>query len=290
MRRAVGILVGLGVFFLLLSLWPASRAPVTFWHRGAPPVLVIAHGTGQGLGPQNTLEAALLSAEAGADVIELDVHLSVDGHLVVIHDPTIDATTNGTGAVKEMRLKEIQAFNAGVAFSVATGATPFAGGGVVVPTLRAIFEALPVARFLIEIKPEAPGTDQALCTLLREYGLGDQTMVGSFHVAAIKRFRKACPEVATSLAEAEVMTLVYLHKIGFANLAPLRGAAVQVPLKAAGVKIITRSFIDMAHARGLDVHAWTINDPDEMQRLVAMGIDGLVTDYPRRTLSVLGRE
>ena len=154
MKRAIGILAGLVIIYLILDLWPASQAPATQWHRDGPPVLVMAHGGGQGIGPQNTIEAARLSAAAGADVIELDVHLSADGHLVVIHDATIDATTDGTGAIRDMTLDEIQAFDAGVVFRNASGEASFVDKGVVVPTLRSIFEALPEARYVIEIKPD----------------------------------------------------------------------------------------------------------------------------------------
>ena len=290
MKRAIGIVVGLALIYLVLALWPAGQTPQTAWHRDRPPVLVMAHGTGQGIGPQNTLEAAVRSAQAGADVIELDVHLTADGHLVVIHDPTIEATTNGTGAIGDMTLAEIQAFDAGVAFRDASGAASFAGKGVVVPTLRAVFEALPEARYLIEIKPDDPALERRLCDLVRAYALEARTMVGSFHLTALERFREVCPEVATSMAESEVETFVYLHKIGLANLAPLKGSAVQVPLEASGIKVLTRSLIGVAHARGLEVHAWTINDPEVMERLIGMGIDGLITDYPGRALKVLGAQ
>ena len=290
MKRAIGILVGLVLLYLVLDFWPGGQAPQSGWHRDGPSVLVMAHGAGQGIGPQNTLEAAVRSAKAGADVIELDVHLTGDGHLVVIHDPTIDATTDGAGAISDLTLEDIQAFDAGVAFRDASGVASFAGRGVVVPTLRAVFEALPEAHYLIEIKPEAPGTGQALCALLREYALEARTMVGSFHLAALERFRQVCPEVATSMAKSEVETFVYLQKIGLANLATLKGSALQMPLEAAGIRILTRSLIKTAQARGLKVHAWTINDREVMERLIGLGIDGLITDYPERALRVLGRE
>ena len=290
MKRAIGIIVGLIALHVALSLWPGGQAPKADWLADGPSVLVMAHGAGQGIGPQNTLEAAMLSAAAGADVIELDVHLTADGHLVVIHDATVEATTNGSGAVAEMTLEEIQAFDAGAAFREASGAASFVGRGVVVPTLEAIFAALPQARYLIEIKPEEPGTSRALCDLVREYALQARVMVGSFHLTALERFRELCPEVATSMAESEVETLVYLHKIGLANLAPLNGSALQMPLEAAGIRILTRSLIKAAHGRGLAVHAWTINDPEVMERLIGLGIDGLITDYPDRALKVLGRK
>ena len=290
MKRVIGIIAGLVLVYLLLALWPGSMAPQSGWHRGMPPVLVMAHATGQGSGPQNTLEAARLALAAGADVIELDVRQSADGHLVVIHDPTIEATTDGSGAIRDLTLEEIQAFDAGAAFRDASGTASFAGKGVVVPTLRAVFEALPQVRYLIEIKPDQPPIEAPLCQLLKEYSLEERNMVGSFHVTALDRFREVCPEVATSLAEAEVETFLYLHLIGLSNLAPLRGSALQVPLEAGGVEILTPSFIEAAHARGLEVHAWTINEPEVMARLVDMGIDGLITDYPERALGVLERE
>ena len=166
---------------------------------------------------------------------------------------------------------------------------PLCGTGVSVPTLREVFEALPRVRFNIEPKQGAPLLAAPLCRLIRERGMTERVMVASFSGATLQEFRRECPEVATSAATGEVAHFLALQEAGLAASYSPAMQALQVPVRWGALRVLTRDFVEAAHGRGLRVHAWTINDEGEMRRLVDMGVDGIMTDYPDRLLRVLGR-
>jgi prepilin-type processing-associated H-X9-DG protein len=177
--------------------------------------LVIAHRGGGGLIPENTLEAFEYSARMGVDVLELDVHSTSDGALVVMHDRSVDRTTDGHGRINEMTLGEIKKLDAGYSFSPDDGQTfPFRGKGITVPTLEEIFAAFPETTFNIEPKQAAPSIIKPLCSLLRERKMADKTIVGSFRQAVIDEFRGECSEVATSASPSEVSKPSEMMAIG----------------------------------------------------------------------------
>ncbi|HLM59204.1 MAG TPA: glycerophosphodiester phosphodiesterase, partial [Pyrinomonadaceae bacterium] len=239
-------------------------------------VLVFAHRGGGGLIPENTLDAFLYSARMGADVLELDIHSTADGTLVVHHDASVDRTTNGRGRVNELTLEELKKLDAGYLFSPdGSQAFPFRGKGVTVPTLREIFEALPEVTFNIEPKQRTPSITAPLCALIREKKMADKTIVGSFSQTTIDDFRRQCPEVATSASPSEVSHFLALSKTGLGESYSPPMQALQVPRNIGGLQIVTKEFVETAHSRNLKVHVWTINDTAEMRRLIEMGVDGI---------------
>lgn len=261
-----------------------------YFQTDAGRVLVIAHRGGAGLWPENTLYAFERAAAAGADVIETDVRVTKDGELIVLHDEDVGRTTDGAGAVGSMTLAELKKLDAAYRFSTDGGRSfPLRGTGVSVPTLREVFEALPRVRFNIEPKQGAPLLAAPLCRLIRERGMTERVMVASFSGATLQEFRRECPEVATSAATDEVAHFLALQEAGLAASYSPAMQALQVPVRWGALRVLTRDFVEAAHGRGLRVHAWTINDEGEMRRLVDMGVDGIMTDYPDRLLRVLGR-
>lgn len=289
MKTAKRIGIGVAGIVVLLVL-AANFWPVKPLQR--PQVLqadfhILAHGAGMGLGPRNTIETAYASLTEGATVIELDIRETTYGEIVVIHDETVTSLTGISGAVAEMTLSELQALDAGSEFTAPDGTHPYRNKGVRVPTLMEMFIAIPDSRYVIEIKPADSPIPGWLCKTIRGQGLGNRVIVGSFHDSALNEFRATCPEIATSMASNEVRAFVYLQKLGLWRLAPTPGQALQVPEEAAGIRIVTPGFIAAAHARGLAVHVWTVNDPDDMRRLIHMGVDGIITDYPGRLAAVL---
>lgn len=256
--------------------------------RGRP--LVIAHRGGAGLWPENTLYAFERAGAAGVDVIETDVRATKEGELVVLHDAGVERTTDGSGPVASMTLAGLKALDAAYRFSPDGGRTfPLRGLGVKVPTLREVFAALPRMRFNIEPKQTAPSLVAPLCRLIREHGMTDRVMVASFSGTTIGEFRRECPEVATSASTGEVAHFLALHEAGLAASYSPAMQALQVPERTGALRLLTRSFVEAAHGRNLRVHAWTVNDEGEMRRLLEMGVDGVMTDYPDRLLKVLGR-
>jgi glycerophosphoryl diester phosphodiesterase len=284
----VAILLGAYVVLALLA-GPAADHP--FFAQGPRGPLVMAHRGGKGLWPENTLYAFDQAVALGVDVLEMDIHRTADGVLLVLHDDSVDRTTDGTGPVDALSLEEVKALDAGYDWTPDDGQTfPYRGQGITVPTLEEVFAAYPAMPMNIEIKPDEPSFAAPLCQLIRDYGVADRVLIASFHADAIQAFRQECPEVATTAAESEVIPLFVLGKVFLEGVYSPRTEAVQVPEYQAGLRVLTPRFVDAAHRRGLQVHAWTINDADDMRRLLDLGLDGIITDYPARLMEVLGRQ
>jgi glycerophosphoryl diester phosphodiesterase len=281
-------------------------------------VLHIAHQGGEIEAPSNTLFALKTAKEKGADVLEIDVHMSADGEIVVIHDATVDRTTNGTGRVDSMTVEELKALDAAHWFvpdcgtchgkdesayiyrGFATGerALPiakegesFAPNDFTIPTLREVLEAFPKDLINIEIKATAPETtpyEEELAALLDEYGRDDDTIVVSFLDHANERFKLYNSEVSTATATGETAAFWASAQGPLPGAPNPRYQALQVPIELEGVTVVTEDFVTKAHANGLAVHVWTINDEETMRWLVDIGVDGIMTDRPSLLEDVLG--
>lgn len=255
-------------------------------------VLVMAHRGGGGLWPENTMYAFKRAVEMGVDVLEVDIHSTSDGVLVVTHDETLERTTNGTGRVNSLSLAQLKALDAGYRWSSDGGKTfPYRGQGITVPTLQEVFEAFPQMRINIDIKQEQPPVVSPFCRMIRESGMTSKVMVASFKTEVLEEFRRDCAGVATSASAADVLAFLALkiEPPGAAARVPLP-KALQVPEYARGQRVLTREFVEAAHQRHIEVHAWTINDEAAMRRLLDLGVDGIITDYPDRLIALLGRE
>ncbi len=276
--------------YLAMQTGKSAEARTIFQNEKSNRPLVFAHRGGGGLFPENTLEAFEYSARMGADVLELDVHSTSDGTLVVMHDGSVDRTTNGRGRVSEMTLADLKKLDAGYLFTNDNGATfPFRGKGIAIPTLREIFEKFPQTTFNVEPKQATPSITKPLCEMIRQYKMTDKTIVGSFRQTAVDEFRAFCPEVATSATPAEVSEFLAMYKTGIADSYTPPFQALQVPVNASFLNVVSKDFVEAAHRRNLQVHVWTINDADEMRRLLEINVDGIMTDYPDRLLNLLGR-
>jgi glycerophosphoryl diester phosphodiesterase len=289
----IGIVCLLAVISVYVVLaWstgvPASERP--FFKRIGIRPSVIAHRGGAGLWPENTLYAFEKASNLGVDIIEIDVRSTSDGTLVIMHDATVERTTDGTGHISEMTLAGLKKYDAGYRWSTDGGKTfPMRGRGITAPTLEEVFIALPEMRFNVEPKQDVPSITEPLCHLIRKHQMADKVVVGSFSHAIIVEFRQRCPEVATSASPAEVSKFLAMQKAGLdrAYSAPMQ--ALQVPEYIGGLQVLNRGFVKAAHSRNLEVHVWTVNETQDMKRLIDMGVDGLMTDYPDRLLKFLGR-
>jgi glycerophosphoryl diester phosphodiesterase len=252
--------------------------PVNLAHRGA-----------SARAPENTLEAFRLAVESGAGGLELDVHLTRDGHVVVIHDPTLDRTTNTTGAVAEMTLGELREPDAGHRFSQ-DGDVPYRGLGLRIPTLAEVLRAFPGAAVNIDMKADRPGIEAAVLGVLREAGAEGRALVVSSRRSAVRRFRRVSEgSVSTGASRWETGVLFILSNHRLERLQPPANQALQVPLSHRGIPLVTRRFVEAAHAAGVRVDAWTINRSDEMRRLLDLGVDVIMTDHPETLTTVLGQ-
>lgn len=251
--------------------------------------LVIAHRGGAGIAPENTLFAFKRSAELGADVLELDVRSTIDGEFVVIHDATVNRTTDGTGAVSEMTFDEIRKLDAGFRWTNDGGKTfPFRGKDIKIPTLREVFETFPDIKINIEPKHAAPSPVKPLCDLINEFKRADKVIVGTFNNEVLENFRQTCKSVATSANPSEVSFFLAKYKLGLSESYSPEMQVLQIPEKLGSLQIVTEDYIKAAHARNLDVHVWTIDDIEDMKRLIELKVDGIMTNYPDRLLQLLG--
>lgn len=289
-KRIVNILVVIGAL-IILGMQVMPKAPQAAYHQNAPRPMVIAHQGGDGLWPSNTLFAFEHAAGLGVDVLEMDIHMTKDGVLVVSHDETVDRLTDGAGLIKEKTLAEVQSYDAAYDWSPLDNEAefPYRGQGITIPTLEAVFERFPNYRMNIEIKQAEPSIAQAFCGLIRKYGMEKRVLVASFKDEALVEFRETCPEVATSGSRGQIKPFIYMHLAFLGRLYPPNFSAVQLPMEDSGITLLTNRFVKVAHARGLWVDAWTINDPAEMQMLIAIGVDGIITDRPELLMDVLNR-
>ena len=279
--------------------------------------LNIAHQGGEIEAPSNTLYAFKTAVAKGADVLELDVHATSDGQLVVLHDATVDRTTNGSGEVDMLSLARIKELDAAYDFVPGCGTCAsrpvsekvfrglatleqrmpaklrkqgFKPNDFRIPTLREVLAAFPRELINIEIKATAPQTapyEDKLAALLAEYDRGDDTIVVSFTDNATEAFKLFAPAVSTAVGTGQA-ALFWASAQG-----PLPGApnprhhALQVPIELEGLTVVTPEFVDRAHANGLAVHVWTINDRPTMEWLLDIGVDGVMTDRPALLEQVL---
>ena len=283
--------VRLGTGSLLLGALAGVLAGLYLCRRGGQNALAlklkdwpvnIAHRGGAEIAPENTLKGFREGLRVGAGVLELDVHTTADGHVVVIHDAAVDRTTDSTGAVREMTLAELKRLDAGYRFTCDEGGTfPYRGQGIRIPTLEEVYNEFTEVPINVEIKGERPGIEEAVWRIIEEAGAGDRTLVVSESTPTIRRFREVSGgRVATASSSAELISFYLLSWLGLSRSARPRYQALQGPETYHGLRIVTPGFIRAAHRQGLRVDTWTIDSEADMRRLLGYGVDGIMTDRP----------
>jgi glycerophosphoryl diester phosphodiesterase len=286
MRKDCLALISLAGLACFLALFLRKGEPKAL--RGGWPVN-LAHRGASAVAPENTIEAFRAALGAGAGGLELDVHTTCDGHVVVIHDPTVDRTTSGTGAVSEMTIDELRGLDAGHAFSPDGGLThPYRGRGVRVPTLEEVLEEFPGVAVNVDIKTGYPGTEEAVLGVLRRADALGRVLVVSTRHATVRRFRRVSGgHVSTGASRWEIGVFYLSSRLRLERLARPAYDALQVPLRHRGIALVTPRFVRAAHARGVRVDVWTIDHAEEMIRLLDLGADVIMTDRPGVLAEVL---
>jgi glycerophosphoryl diester phosphodiesterase len=227
--------------------------------------LVFAHRGGCALGPENTYGAFERGMAAGADGLELDVHLSADGVVVVHHDETLDRTTSGSGPIAARTAAELARIDP--------------GDGAGIPTLAAVLRRHPGARVIVEMKVDTKAMGEALARDVRLADAADRVCAAGYGSRSLAAARAALPEMASSAGHMEVRMAVYRSWLGWpARHVPYGG--FQVPELAQGHRIVSRRFLRQAHKRDLGVQVWTVDEEADMKRLLQWGVDGLITNRP----------
>jgi glycerophosphoryl diester phosphodiesterase len=293
LQRPIKTLLGLcllGLILYQILCWIAEPVPE---HPYFLPdkFFVIAHRGGRSLGPEGTLLTFRRAVELGIDVLEMDVRSTRDGQLVVLHDHRLERTTDGVGAVENFTLSELKKLDAAHRWSPDESQSfPLRGKGITIPTLAEVFAAFPETRMNLEIKDSGANAIQPLCRLIRNHRMSDRVMVACFDAGKLNQFRSACPEVATSAGASEATWFYGLQKLYLESLHSPNAQALQVPEKYGRLTIVDQRFIAAAHSRNLRVHVWTVNGVDSMKRLLKLGVDGVITDYPQVMLHQLGKQ
>jgi glycerophosphoryl diester phosphodiesterase len=228
----------------------------------------------------------------GAGVLELDVHTTADGTVVVIHDETVDRTTDGSGAIREMTLAEVKRLDAGYRFTPDGGRTyPYRGEGVRIPTMEEVYREFTDVPINVEIKGKRPGIEKALWRIIEGAGAEERTLVVSEDSGTIRRFREASGRrVATASSSVELIFFWLLSRLRLSGLSKPSYQALQGPETYKGLRIVTSELIRRAHERGLRVDVWTIDYEPDMRRLLGFGVDGIMTDRPDILTRVLRGE
>jgi glycerophosphoryl diester phosphodiesterase len=267
-------------------------------------VIAYAHQGGAWEGPSSTLHAIESSLLAGATAVELDVHATRDGRLVVCHDPTVDRTTNSRGRIAELSWDEVRVLDnaywwapgADVSPGLQPDQYPFRGRGPTdrrfrIALLQEVLDEFPGVVLNLDIKQTAPAVapyEQALAEMLRRFGRSDDVIVASFLDTATDSFSTFAPEIPTSAGTAAVAGFFQSVQAGEPPT-PMRHVALQVPARYGDLTLVDRRFVDVAHDAGLAVHVWTVEEESEMEDLCRLGVDGIITDRPTALAGVLDR-
>jgi glycerophosphoryl diester phosphodiesterase len=240
--------------------------------------LIFAHRGGAKLAPENTLAAFARGLDSGADGVECDVHLSRDGVPVIIHDATLDRTTNAAGRVGTCTAAELAGVDAGFHFQH-DGEFPFRGLRIGVPTLDSLLRQYET-RTIIELKEPSPALARAVVAVVRAAHAIDRVCIGSFHRRALEIVRSEAPEIATSASEPEARWTLYRSWTGLPPVTRKPYSSFQVPERAGRLHVVTPAFIRQVHAEDATIQVWVIDDPHEIKRLFEWGVDGVISDRP----------
>jgi glycerophosphoryl diester phosphodiesterase len=253
---------------------------------------VIGHRGASGELPENTLPAFERAVAQGAVVLESDVHATRDGALVLIHDDDLERTTDGRGRVSDHTLDELQRLDAGHRFpDPAGGGFPFRGRGFRIPRLEEILEAFPGLRFNLELKERSPELIEGTIALVQRLGLEDRVLLAAAEDPVMAELRAALARTGarTAVGASAGDVLAFVRAALDGRPPPPGPMALQVPPSFGDRPLVTPRFVEHAHAHGLIVHVWTINEPGEMERLLDLGVDGIMSDFPGRLASVVAR-
>ncbi len=250
--------------------------PRAFGHRGSA-----------GTHPENTLESFAAAAALGIQYFELDIHMTRDGEIVVSHDDHLERTCGRAGVIREMTYAELAAADAGRMFTLDGATFPFRDKGIRVPRLAEVLAAFPKLPIEIEIKQITPSVVVPMLGVIDRAGMRRSVLVASEHQEPLDEVRTLAPGIPTNFS--------YLESGGFFQAMASRdtyrppGDALQIPRSYESWQLVTPDSVEFAHRIGLEVHVWTVNEKSEMEELFDIGVDGLISDYPRRLLDVIRR-
>ena len=267
-------------------MWALSE----FSQVGLSRPLAFAHRGGAALRPENTIEAFDHGLALGADGLELDVHLSRDGVVVVHHDDTLERTTNARGPIAARAAEELDRADAGYWFTPDPGAEnppyPYRGCGIGVPRLRTVLRRYPNARLIVELKTPDGELARRAIDEIRSAGAVERVALGSFYGRTLQEARRYEPRISTGAAQEETRWALYRSRLRW-PLGRTKYQEFQVPVRSGSTVIVTPRFIAHAHRAGLPVRVWTIDRAEEIEQLLDWGADSVISDRPDVAVGVV---
>ena len=260
-----------------LGVRRGRHSPHPFLDQPAP--IAIAHRGGAEEAPENTLEAFGAAVAQGYRYLETDAHLTRDGVVVAFHDPCLDNVSDRTGAIADLSIAEVEAADAGYAFSPDGGRSfPFRSRGIRVPRLEELLLRWPQAR--INIDPKADACVEPLVAVIDRLDAWDRVCFGAFSDRRLRRLRVLGGGRACTSMGPRAVAVARAASLG--GRMPRQGAdCLQVPLSRGPFPIVSARFVRAAHRAGLPVHVWTVDEESTMNDLLDLGVDGIMTDRPR---------
>lgn len=257
-----------------------------------PGPYLVAHRGGARLAPENTLAAFDLAAQLGADAVELDVRLTADGEVVVIHDGDTARVTGVSGSVEARSLAELRRLDAGFAWTPDGGRSfPWRGRGLLVPTLAEVLGRYPAMLFNVEAKTADPRLAEALAERLRAAGRVDAVCLGSSLDEQGERLRSLLPAACHFMPSgAATCHVLAAHAGGRATGCPEGWDVADLPLRTDdGLTVVDALTVGYFHGLGIPVHVWTVDEEADMRALLDLGVDGIMSDRPDLLARLLGR-
>jgi glycerophosphoryl diester phosphodiesterase len=249
--------------------------PRVFGHRGSA-----------GTHPENTLESFRAAVASGVQYLEFDIHMTRDGEVVVSHDDHLERNCGRAGVIRETTYAELAGADAGRMFTLDGSTFPFRDKGIRMPRLAEVLAAFPELRMVVEVKQIAPSVVAPMLAVIDRAGMRRNVLVASEHQEPLDEVRMLAPEIPTNFS--------YLESGLFIQAMGTRDASYRPPADAVQIshfyqnwELVTRQSVEFAHSFGIEMHVWTVNEEAEMSELLDMGVDGLISDYPRRALEVV---
>lgn len=239
-----------------------------YGHRGAPREQ-----------PENSVPSFRRALELGVDALEMDVHLTADGHVVVSHDPSGQRTAGVPERIRSCTLKQVQSWELGSRTSAPDEPPRDGGAAYRIPTLDEVLEEFPLVTLNVDIKQTEPPMVEPLLAVVRRHQADPRVVLASFGASTMRAVRSGGFQGETALARGEVLSLLAVPRL-LRRLRPLAGSAAQLPERVGPMDFTTPRFIDRCHALGLRIDYWTVNDPERAEQLLEMGADGIMTDDP----------
>jgi glycerophosphoryl diester phosphodiesterase len=268
-------------------MWSTARRAIPQpWFADARVPMLLAHQGGEKEWPSNTMYAFRKAHEVGSDVLDMDLQMTGDGVLVLIHDTTVDRTTDGHGAIREQNWPDLEILDAAYHFTLDGSTYPLRGQGIRIARLDEVLTSFPDALIQIEVKEAPFEIADTLAQTLKTHEAEKRVLLSCFREDMMAELRRACPTVASSATPKEIRNFVLVSWLHLEGLISPDYCALQIPLERHGLTLVSKRTVEAAHSRGVKVLPWTIDTPEGVDVCRQAGVDGFNTNWPSKMEAV----